>query len=275
MFDLTDTCNGFFFRCYVPDGAGLPIEVDDAPGFAEAEEAFIARVQEVLRGRPDLLELLSCLENGLEVRLHCGSGFVDEENETYFFGSVQSDGEQLVLEISTEEVLLGARAGHEALDVVVHELTHVLDHMQEPTGMLPFMEREEQREFVRLRARELEKLADGASCLDPYALTNDMEFLAVAVETFFARPYELATTSPKLFQSIDRYFQVDPQEDAITMAAVRPVASAATQAASAVTQMGPALTETASAVTQVGPALTETASAITLVGPIVAPIPEK
>ncbi len=218
-----DTCYGFFFRAFVPDEHGVPVEVEDAPGFAEAEEAFVARVQEVLRGRPDLLEILSCVEGGLEVRLHCGSGFVDEDSEVYFFGSVQNEDEQLVLEISTDEVLLGARAGHEVLDVVVHELTHVLDHLQDPPGILPFMDREEIRELVRLREIELEKIDEGASCLDPYAKTNDMEFIAVAAETYFARPYELATTSPKLFQLLDRYFQVDPSEDAITMAAIKPV----------------------------------------------------
>ena len=89
--------------------------------------------------------------------------------------------------------------------------------------MLPFIETSEQRDFSRLRSRERVKIQDGASCLDRYALTNDMEFLAVAVETYFARPYELATTSPKLYQHIDRYFQVDPEEDAITMAQIRPV----------------------------------------------------
>ena len=223
MFDLTQTCHGFFFRSYVPGKNGMPVEVDEAQGCQEAEEAFVLRVQEVLRGRPDLLQILGCLDNGLEVRLHSGSGFVHEDDEVYFFGSVQADGDQLVLEISTDEVLLGARAGHEVLDVVVHELTHVLDHLEEPRGMLPFIDPAEQRDFVQLRERERLKIKDGASCLDKYALINDMEFLAVAVETFFARPYELATTSHKLYQHIDRYFQVDPEEDAITMAQVRPV----------------------------------------------------
>jgi|GEM_PF-3146910 len=222
MIDLDQACHGFYFRAYVPDAQGFPQEVDDAPGFKEAEDAFVSRVQEVLRGRPDLLHILGCLENGLEVRLHSGSGFADEDEEEYFFGSVTLDGDQLVLEISTEEVLLGARGGHEVLDVVVHELTHVLDHLDEPLGMLPFLDPEERREFVRLRTDEREKIEAGASCLDPYALKNDMEFIAVTVETYFARPYQLATTSPKLYQHIDRYFQVDPQEDAITMA-VRPV----------------------------------------------------
>lgn len=223
MFDLSQTCHGFYFRAYVPGKDGNPVEVDDAPGFAEAEERFVLRVQEVLRGRPDLLHILSCLENGLEVRLHSGSGFVEEENETYFFGSVESDGDQLILEISIEEVLLGARAGHEALDVVVHELAHVLDHLEEPIGFLPFLDPADRAEFQGLRADEIVKIEAGQSCLDRYALTNDMEFLAVAVETYFARPYQLATTSHKLYQHIDRYFQVDPQEDAITMAEVKPV----------------------------------------------------
>lgn len=223
MFDLTATAHGFIFTCWVPDEDGVPEEVDDAPGFAEAQDAFIARVQEVFRGRPDLLRIISFLDEGLEVRLHCGRGFVDEDSEVYFFGSVQDEDGQLILEISTEEVLLGARAGHEALDVVVHELVHVLDHLDDPQGMLPFMEPDERREWVRLRDHEREKIEDGASALDKYALTNDMEFLAVAVETFFARPQALAISSPKLFQLIDRYFQVEPEEDAITMAAVAPV----------------------------------------------------
>lgn len=210
LFDLTATCLGFYFLAFVPDGTGRPREVEDAPDFAEARDRFLQRVRDVLAGRTDLLDALNCLNEGLEVRLHCGPGFFDEEGQSYFYGRVTREVDTLVLELATDEVLGGVRPGHEALDVVVHELTHVLDMMDEPLGQLPFQTTEQRASFARLRERERQAMADGSSALDAYALTDDKEFLAVAVETFFAKSAALAESSPALWGYLNDYFLVDP-----------------------------------------------------------------
>lgn len=48
--------------------------------------------------------------------------------------------------------------------------------------------------------------------IDPYGATNPAEFFAVATETFFEKPRQLAKKRPDLYASLRGYYGVDPQE---------------------------------------------------------------
>ncbi len=201
-----DRCLGFYFRCFVPGARGRPVEAPFGSEFDAASDRFLERLRHMLRGRPDLLDKLGCLEFELEVQLHCGRGFYDEEDHTYFYGRVDPAGEHIVLQIATDEVLGGTREGNEALDVVIHELTHVLDLLEEPPGMLPFWDEASAVRFIELRDVEIVEIEQGRSRLDPYALNNEVEFLAVAVETYFAAEASFRTDCPEIAGLFDNYF---------------------------------------------------------------------
>ena len=225
MYDLDATCKGFTFQAFIAGIDGQPVAVDGGLAVREAEDIFVEKVNWMLRGRPDLLELISCLDNALDVRFHCGTGFFDDDGHVYFYGRVTDDGDGLVLDIATDEVLEGGREGHGVLDVVIHELTHVLDMVDEEgeDGMLPFWSADDRALFVRLREAEKAAIGRGDSAIDSYALTSDMEFLAVGVETFFVLPAELQKTSPGLYDLFQDYFGVFVQHQATTLAMMHPV----------------------------------------------------
>jgi len=225
MYDLDQTCQGFTFQAFIAGLDGKPVPVDGGEAVRRAEDIFIEKVNWMLRGRPDLLQLLGCLDHALEVHMHCGTGFYDDEGHVYFYGRVTFEGDGLVLDIATDEVLEGGREGHEVLDVVIHEITHVLDMVDEDgeDGMLPFWTEEERALFVRLREIEKALIREGNSAIDSYALSSDMEFLAVTVETFFVLPAELQKTSPGLYDFLAGYFAVDEQHQATTLAMMSPV----------------------------------------------------
>jgi Mlc titration factor MtfA (ptsG expression regulator) len=48
--------------------------------------------------------------------------------------------------------------------------------------------------------------------LDPYGATNPAEFFAVATESFFEQPYELAARHPQLYAEFQAYYRVDPRD---------------------------------------------------------------
>jgi hypothetical protein len=103
-----------------------------------------------------------------------------------------------------------ARPG-EGSHVGVHEFAHVLDleggdFDGVPLGFGPHRI----RAWERLRKREERRLRRGHSVLSPYALTNRVEFLAVAAEAFFQEPVELRRSSPDLYRLLRHYFQQDP-----------------------------------------------------------------
>jgi Mlc titration factor MtfA (ptsG expression regulator) len=55
----------------------------------------------------------------------------------------------------------------------------------------------------------MHKISGGHSDINPYALTNEAEFLAVAAEYFFEKPTELQHKHPELYAELSRIFGQD------------------------------------------------------------------
>jgi Mlc titration factor MtfA (ptsG expression regulator) len=66
------------------------------------------------------------------------------------------------------------------------------------------------RRWLAVVEPETERLRRGHSVLDPYALENPVEFLAVAVETFFERPRALRRRHAEMYAILSAYFGQDP-----------------------------------------------------------------
>jgi Glucose-regulated metallo-peptidase M90 len=65
-------------------------------------------------------------------------------------------------------------------------------------------------------AEEFEELQEASyhgheSLLDHYGATNPAEFFAVATETFFERPQQMARHHVELFELLQAYYRIDPR----------------------------------------------------------------
>lgn len=63
--------------------------------------------------------------------------------------------------------------------------------------------------WIDLVRRKMEEIEAGKSDINPYALTNEAEFFAVATEYFFERPGVMQQKHPKLFAALERVFNQD------------------------------------------------------------------
>jgi Mlc titration factor MtfA (ptsG expression regulator) len=98
-------------------------------------------------------------------------------------------------------------------DVTMHEFAHKLDMRDRMIDGTPFIADEaERRRWVEVCTTAFEALRAGTagSVLRPYAATNPGEFFAVATETFFTRPVELASAEPALYDVLRTFFRQDP-----------------------------------------------------------------
>lgn len=174
----------------------------------QAEEEIIRRIAKLLKDRPDLMQKLCCLENGVEVRLYQGQGFEDEENEVYLFGRTTVHGDDAILEFAVDEILYGGQGKHDdVMDVVVHELTHLIDYMDDEDGILPGWNEHQIETYTKARDKEIAKMKAGKnSPLVEYALTNHVEFLAVLAEVYAVRPSALKRSNKALFTLLDEFF---------------------------------------------------------------------
>jgi MtfA peptidase len=131
------------------------------------------------------------------------------EDDPHISGMVHYQGPILY---SARDLELGFRRqdGH---NVGLHELAHVLDMADGhadgvPIGAswatsAPWLEVITDR-LRKLRAHRYSKT------LRDYAGTNEAEFFAVAVETFFERPHRLHDKDPELYAMLRDYFGQDP-----------------------------------------------------------------
>lgn len=97
------------------------------------------------------------------------------------------------------------------MHVGLHEFAHALERRGDRWNNLPVgMEAADEAAWMAAYKEETEKLRQGRSILDAYALTNDVEFFAVAVETYFLQGSDLRAESPSLFEVLERYFRASP-----------------------------------------------------------------
>jgi Mlc titration factor MtfA (ptsG expression regulator) len=116
--------------------------------------------------------------------------------------------------LAAESILLGFEKPRDGFNPVLHELAHYLDfdvyNMRDvsddaPMGLTPAqLER-----WQTVKVAEWEKLEKQVSPLREYALEDNGELFACAVEMFFEDPEPLRDKSPEFYGLLRDYFKLD------------------------------------------------------------------
>ncbi|MFD2365890.1 zinc-dependent peptidase [Pseudoduganella sp. GCM10020061] len=142
------------------------------------------------------------------------AGIVTETRED-LLGESWSDGRVI---LSWDHVLRGARDWTDGHNVVLHEFAHQLDSESGSNNGAPYLGHPSSyRSWSQVLSRDFAMLRQQAyfsqqSVLDHYGAQSPAEFFAVATETFFEKPYQLAERHPDLFDEFKKYYRVDPRE---------------------------------------------------------------
>ena len=140
--------------------------------------------------------------------------YPDDFDRDYRFGGAERVGETH----PWGTVILSVPALEESFDdpddgyhVGIHEFAHLLDVDQTRfEGIPPGLDAERSREWVAVAEKEMERLRKGKSALDPYGAQDPVEFLAVAVESFFEIPLLLRRRHREVYAILAAYFRQDP-----------------------------------------------------------------
>jgi Mlc titration factor MtfA (ptsG expression regulator) len=146
--------------------------------------------------------------------------YPDTFDETYQFegdartiqgmvGSGYMNG-QMILSRPSLYKGFSAQAGKE--NTGIHEFVHLLDKADGATDGLPeqLMAHEYATPWLNLMHREMHRIEAGNSDINPYATTNEAEFLAVASEYFFEKPDQFKIKHPELYDQLSKVFRQDP-----------------------------------------------------------------
>jgi MtfA peptidase len=114
--------------------------------------------------------------------------------------------------LSAPELRRSFEPRHGAGHVGVHEFAHALDWSgQQWEGLPRGMDSRLADAWSKAYRAEVEKLKQGKSVLDPYALTDAVEFFAVSVETYFQTPADLRQGAPEIYDVLEKYFRASPK----------------------------------------------------------------
>jgi Mlc titration factor MtfA (ptsG expression regulator) len=99
-------------------------------------------------------------------------------------------------------------------NTAIHEFVHLLDKADGATDGVPenLLAHEYVLPWVKMIHQEINKIEHGKSDINPYAVTNEAEFLAVVSEYFFQKPDQLKHKHPELYEMLSRIFSQDPAE---------------------------------------------------------------
>ncbi|NOX85161.1 MAG: zinc-dependent peptidase [Chlorobi bacterium] len=99
-------------------------------------------------------------------------------------------------------------------NVGIHEFVHLIDKADGAVDGVPevLFNHSYTLPWLKEIRREMRKIRDGHSDINPYALTNDAEFLAVVSEYFFDNPEKLKHRHAELYRYLTEIFQQKPDD---------------------------------------------------------------
>lgn len=140
--------------------------------------------------------------------------YPDNFDRDYNFGGGNAAGEAHQWGIVILSVPALSRSFDDTADgfhVGFHEFAHLLDLTQSRfDGIPPGLSDTSIREWLAIVEKEEARLRRGDSVLDPYALSNPVEFFATAVEAFLQIPVALANRHLELYEFFSSYLCQDP-----------------------------------------------------------------
>ena len=113
--------------------------------------------------------------------------------------------------LSKPDLVGGFRNFGDKRHVGIHEFAHLVDKSDGTIDGLPGvgLDRAAIGPWIDLVRRKMAEMAEGDSDINPYGLTNEAEFFAVATEYFFERPGVMERKHPELYAAMARIFDQD------------------------------------------------------------------
>ena len=93
----------------------------------------------------------------------------------------------------------------------IHEFVHLLDSADGFIDGVPeaLMDHRYSVPWLRMMHEEMQRIEKNKSDIDPYALTNEAEFFAVAAAHFFEQPDSFKNKHPELYETLSQVFNQD------------------------------------------------------------------
>nr|WP_279382594.1 zinc-dependent peptidase [Acanthopleuribacter pedis] len=116
-----------------------------------------------------------------------------------------------VVILSAPALISGFANPHDRRNVGIHEFAHMVDKRDGSIdGVAAALPRDLIAPWRNLMREKMAEDQKGRGAIDPYAHTNEQEFLAVTTEYFFENPERLAREHPRVYAKLSTLYGQDP-----------------------------------------------------------------
>lgn len=139
-----------------------------------------------------------------------------EGHKEYITGMVGNRFQNGVVILSKPDLVMAFDGLPHKSNVGVHEFVHLLDKEDGSIDGIPelLIEHRFVGPWLHEIKKEMQKIESGHSDINPYALTNNAEFLAVVSEYFFDSPEKFQKRHPELYSFLSFMFKRDKSTQA-------------------------------------------------------------
>jgi MtfA peptidase len=137
-----------------------------------------------------------------------GRDYAVGPGEDYLAGTVHPWG---TVVLSAPALRTSFERADDGYHVGIHEFAHLLDvDATRFDGIPSWLTNKQVGTWEQIRDHEMQRLQRGDSILDAYGAYDPVEFMAVAIESFFERPRALRSSHAQLYEVLADYFRQDP-----------------------------------------------------------------
>ena len=184
---------------------GIDTEIDDTVKLLVAASAIIPTFAFPTFNYPNVKEVL-IYPNAFNKDFETG-----EDVEGNILGMVGNRFMKGIVIFSKPSLTKAFDGKTHAFNVGIHEFVHLIDGLDGAIDGVPNMLIENSFALPWLTEvkKEMNKIKNDDSDINPYALTNEAEFLAVASEYFFDAPEKFERKHPELYSYMEKIFHQD------------------------------------------------------------------
>lgn len=181
---------------------GVDVEIDDTVRLLVAASAIIPTFAFANFNYPNVNEIL-IYPNAFNKDFETGEGAGGN-----ILGMVGNRFMKGIVLFSKPSLLKAFDGKPHTFNVGVHEFVHLIDGLDGAIDGVPEMLINNSFALPWLTEvrKEMQKIREDASDINPYALTNEAEFLAVASEYFFDAPEKFERKHPELYAYMEKIF---------------------------------------------------------------------
>ncbi len=123
-------------------------------------------------------------------------------------GSGYMEGKMI---LSKPALRLGFEIANDKKNVGIHEFIHLIDKTDGQTDGIPeiLLDKQYSIPWINLMQKEIDRIHNIKSDVNPYGGVNKTEFFAVIGEYFFEKPALLKRKHPEIYQYLEKIFTVD------------------------------------------------------------------